>query len=223
MNERSRVGGKLIGELVVVFLGVLIALGADAWWEGREARMRLHDNLAVLAEDMVAVREDLTRALARDSTSIALAVELQSAIAEREADLAARNFARWCEDFLIPVLSVRTGTLEYLVSSGDLRWADDPEVQAELVDALSRIKLLQGFNNDLGTDARRSSEGLFRVGAEARIAGAEPSSYLLGSVDALSGLMTIEFRLSNIATLIGNMIALTERVEAAARKVVEGS
>lgn len=56
----------LLLDLFVVCLGVLIALGAESWWEGREDRARVRTYLGAVATDLSLAREGLDSAIERN-------------------------------------------------------------------------------------------------------------------------------------------------------------
>lgn len=218
MSRRPGTLLKLGAELVVVFAGVVIALWADAWWEDREARTRLHDNLATLADDMAAAQVELDEATASDRRGVALLEEVQDAIADRDT-AAARELTEQMGDFSVRVPPVPVGTLRYILASGDMRLLGDPEIRAQLVQGLSRIELLEGFNNELATDVRRAFEVLERAEAEARLAGVEIAVYWVGNADVLGSLRTARNRLDNIADLLEVILDQAQAIEAASRAV----
>jgi hypothetical protein len=221
MTTKSVGWAKLFGELLVVFAGVLIALWADAWWEDREARHRLRDNLATVAEDMAAARSSLAAAISADSSMVAHLAELGTALAETDTAAVLDAYERF-PGVSIQVPPLRLGTLQYLVSSGDLRLAQDLRTQAELIEGRSLIELFQGFNNDLATDARRALERWDQAEAEARLAGVEVPVQYMGDAGLLGSLITLQYRIANIERPLRRIQAQAGEIESVARDAIAG-
>ena len=74
-ESRPRGGLRPLLELGAVFLGVLIALAADAWWQGREEIDREMWYLRAIQADMTETIEDADVALGQDSVQRANATE----------------------------------------------------------------------------------------------------------------------------------------------------
>jgi len=219
MTTKSMGWAKLVGELLVVFAGVLIALWADAWWEDRETRHRLRDNLTTVAEDMAAARSSLTSAISADSSIVAHLAELGTALAETDTAAALEAYERF-PSFSFQVPPLRLGTLQYLVSSGDLRLAQDSRTQAELTEGLSLIELFQGFNNDLAAEARRAMERRDQAEAEARLAGIEVAVQFMGDAELLGSLITLQHRVAIIEGLLRAIQAQAGEIESVAQDAI---
>lgn len=108
----------LIRELAIVVIGVLIALGADSWWDGRQERARAREYVEALEAEVAESRRLLERRLAAARTWKASADSLGAALADSTSPSTAdvvRAFG-WPGTPSLPM-----GTVEALIETGDLR------------------------------------------------------------------------------------------------------
>ena len=120
-------GPEVIGELAIVFLGVLIALGVDAWWEDVQDRSQLNEYLVAVAADLGSLEETLDQVIDRRD-------RLQEDLAEMIVLLASEEPI---SDTLVfpglytsnPFLPI--GTLDALFANANLEHLE-PEVRGEL-------------------------------------------------------------------------------------------
>ena len=135
---------RLCGELVVIVVGVLIALSADAWLEGRQDRGAEVRHLQALQEDLVDSRTVLEESNRQRTRLFSALVRLA------EEDLSATppdTVARWVYDGLFSVESFepQLTALVDLQNSDQLRLLT-PAVRREiaeldrLVDELERVE-----------------------------------------------------------------------------------
>ena len=142
--------GRALAEIAIIVAGVLIALGADAWWTERQDDERGRAYLARIAEDL---RDDQ-------------AMFLRTAEEDAERMVAADAYLRWVEhDDDIPADSVRrmilltqagmlyplrAATWKDLASSGGLPLIEDPEVRNLLLGYYESIvsPLVEAFRAD---------------------------------------------------------------------------
>ena len=130
-SSRSRLRGSL-REFVVIVAGVLVALAAQAWWEGRERREVEQDYLEQLRSDALenqerlrsAIVEDSLAGIAADSAMLALTARLDASAGEVVLWIARLGQA---SDFQ-PV----TGAHRALQETGDLRFIRDDSVRLAL-------------------------------------------------------------------------------------------
>ena len=164
---RTRIG-PLLAELLVVFLGVLIALAADSWWESRsEARLE-HTYLLALQADLAAASRELDR------------VEQEL---EVETDWT-RRFNEWLytdeswpsdekiPDLNAPKLRLPTGTLDALLSTGDVNLLSDPALRGTIIRETAAIRAEVAEYNDYNTLALSVVRDVFIPINELRIQGA---------------------------------------------------
>ena len=154
MLSTGRAGWRRAGfELVIVFLGVLVALLVDGWNEGRIERAVERDYLQRILED---VREDrrelsaLTKAL--DSKRDAIVRLLSPTHFESMSDLELLQTLVEASTAGFGVLSGNSTTFEDLRGTGNLGLVSDPELRAEIVSYYESWR----FNAER-VEARRSS------------------------------------------------------------------
>jgi hypothetical protein len=120
---------KLIAELAVIVAGVLIALGADSWWEQRQERRRAEEYLEQLLVDFRATERQIQSAIAGDTRTFESA--------SRVIDRAYRGRFPPTDSLELPTgyhqFRPLTGTLTALVQGGDLRLLDSDTLRFELV------------------------------------------------------------------------------------------
>src|SRR5688500_17187949 len=120
---------RLIAELAVIVAGVLIALGADSWWEHRQERRRAEEYLRQLLVDFRATERQIEYAIAGDTEKFELA--------SRVTDRAFRGHFPPSDSLELPTgyhqFIPRTGTLTALVQGGDLRLLHGDTLRFELI------------------------------------------------------------------------------------------
>lgn len=214
--SRPRIGSAaaIIGELAVVFAGVLIALTADSWWETRQEHARLRANLEALARDMQSAEAAIDRAITRDSTTVAALEEARRILLANDPDDQA--LPPGFDDSSINVPPVPLGTLKLLVNSGDVRLIDDAEVRSALIEGLSVLELVLGWMNDLATDGRRVGEAIALAEDESLLAGRGWPQGAFGNPEVSTGVRLLGDRIDNIVTLLRRIRTLVEQIQAAA-------
>jgi hypothetical protein len=120
---------RLIAELAVIVAGVLIALGADSWWEQRQERRRAEEYLQQLLVDFQKTERGLRSAIAGDTKTFESA--------SRVIDRAYRGRFPPTDSLELPTgyhfFLPQTGTLTAVVQGGDLRLLDSDTLRFELV------------------------------------------------------------------------------------------
>jgi hypothetical protein len=129
----------LIGEIAVIVLGVLIALGIDAWYGVVLERQAERTYLEQLIQDLASTETQMAEAAVRTARSEESAQLLADHL--RATPLNADSIRVWLSqlqsvDNPVPVL----GTAEALVSTGDLRIIDSPEARVAITRWLSRSR-----------------------------------------------------------------------------------
>lgn len=130
----AETGGKrikgLLLELGAVFFGVLIALAADSMWETRQEHQRELDYVRALVVDMTAARDTLI-------TSIGQAEEGGDAYARllSRAVWGSPNAEGAPLDSVptFPVVFLPTGTLDALITTGDVNLIRDEHLRETIV------------------------------------------------------------------------------------------
>ncbi|MGH7578338.1 MAG: hypothetical protein ACREM1_24890 [Longimicrobiales bacterium] len=117
---------RSLGELTLIVVGVLIALGANAWWEGRVDRGRERSWLRQLLAD---VRENEARiegAIEFNKIKVAELARFRDAVAAfTRPDTGplppGDSLASWSSGFSFDDLEALTGTYTALVQTGDVQ------------------------------------------------------------------------------------------------------
>ena len=206
--------GAIAAELIVVFVGVLVALGADSWWDQRQERQRLHGNLEALARDMVSGDSDVAATIRLDSTTAAELGRVREALLSeaRGATMVSAEF----DDYSINVPPLPLGTLRLVVQSGDVRLVEGEEYRQDLIQGLARLELVQGWLDDLATEARRAGEAATRARDQSRVSGLTWPEAAFGDVEVTTSLSVVEDRLENIVVLLRAVRRILAVIEFAA-------
>lgn len=140
---------RLAAELVVIVAGVLIALAVDAGWESRQERTRLATYLSQIRSDLLATEEDLQEAIAADSLVRFGAGQLELGLNARPIS-PPDSLDVWLGMMTQPSLfHPRSGTVQALVRSGDLRLVSDTALHRTLVEYLEAVESLDRLESDL--------------------------------------------------------------------------
>lgn len=114
--------GGAFREFAVIVAGVLVALGAQAWWEGRQERRFEGDYLEQLLAD---TRENQTRlhaAIRLDSVSAWATGKAVAALDSDDASIPPDSVLNWIRNAgAASDFKPLTGTYQALVGTGDLR------------------------------------------------------------------------------------------------------
>lgn len=134
MAEPKRIPAlvRLGGELVVIVLGVLIALWAEGWREGRAEAQRTHEHLARLSVEVQEQRVAIDSAFALDSLHLHYTQTLlETLISDEEWTQpdSMRAMIRYRMSRFVPSLP----TLQVLLRSEEARPTISPELRASLV------------------------------------------------------------------------------------------
>lgn len=133
-------------EFVVIAAGALAALGAQAWWQGRQDREREQAYLRQLLVDTRENAHRLAHAIATDSTTrdalTHLVVRLYDPAGPPSADtvLAALSGTVFSASDFQPI----AGTYGALIATGDLRLIRDDSLRARLVAYAGRLDYEDG-------------------------------------------------------------------------------
>jgi len=140
----QRINWSQLGlELLVVIIGILLALGIDSWWAGRQAAdleeaflVQLHDDLTRAGDQLVRELEALEKA---ERLTLNL---LEVSRGERTADNA--TLAGWMKQAIFwsdprPTVS----TARALAESENLYVLRDPRLRRHIVELIDRLSQLQ--------------------------------------------------------------------------------
>jgi hypothetical protein len=157
MSEGIRWKRALIEGAVIVG-SILLAFGIDAWWGERDEASRRTAVIEGLRSDFAAARVDLDRVTAfhlegRQAAETLMQIGADGPLAEASSPRVDSLFAGLAgtASFDPPL-----GTLEALISSGDLDLLDDPGLAGELT-------LFQGEVGDLDREQRFARETLIQL------------------------------------------------------------
>jgi hypothetical protein len=127
-----------------VFVGILAALFADAWWDGMETRGRERRYLASLAQDFAENEERLTNAVARGDTVVIASLALLDVRTPERAHVLGTDslsaLVRTLSD--LPTFEPVTRTWDNILGAGDLLTLRDEELRMLLADFHSRLLLM---------------------------------------------------------------------------------
>jgi len=134
---------QLLLELVMVVVGILLALGIDSWWAGRQEHALEHDLLTQLSADLDRAEQQLEAELRLTEQATEAALHLVAAAhGQRQApsDSLAKWLVRvsWWSD---PVPT--TASAQALVSSNTLHVIQDDALRSSVVTFLDQVAQLQ--------------------------------------------------------------------------------
>ena len=141
--------GRIIAEGAAIVLSILLAFAIQAWWEGRGESDRRAAILAGLASDFARTDSVLNRSLMFDSfraEGTARLIELARTETDFEAHQAEIDTLISTVYFRSPIEPAR-GTLDALLSTGDLDILGNPALAARLTSWIAAVEHL-GFQHD---------------------------------------------------------------------------
>ena len=125
---------SLTQELLVTFLGVLMALGVSAIWSTRQDRVKEH---AALQQLLTTTRENervIAQAIYEDSSTMAIVTALRADFGAAQPGEPRDSIAVWLGwSAFMSSFEPMTGTYGALVSSGDINLIRDARLRAEIV------------------------------------------------------------------------------------------
>ncbi len=119
MSERPGASMRWPAEFVVIVLGVLVALGADRWNQGRLERDLAEDYAARIVAELSADSARLASEFEAAQARRAEGLQLLDAIRGSASDESVRNLYRRCAGWAVPTLG--GATVEEMRSTGSLR------------------------------------------------------------------------------------------------------
>lgn len=134
-ESRFRGGVRLLLELGVVFLGVVIALGADSWAQDRADQARIESHLRALDADLAASRASIQFWLDRTiAQRVAADTSTLRLLSDEPIDGATIGLVGWGDH---PALSL--GTFNTLLATGDINLLGD-SVRVAIVGAFTALE-----------------------------------------------------------------------------------
>jgi hypothetical protein len=133
---------RALREFAVIVAGVLAALGAQAWWQGREERGRERDYLHQLLADTRENERRLDSAIAQDSASGHDAARVASALYAPGPLPPADTLVAWFggRTFSASDFQPLTGSFTTLLATGDIRLVRNDTLRAALVAYAARLE-----------------------------------------------------------------------------------
>jgi hypothetical protein len=124
---------RLASEFFVIFLGVLVALGVEQWWEYRQDRALEREYYSSLVDDLKIDLEEYEKSIDVGNRSVSLSRELLGVIVT-SGDV---EVSRPLNEVLFNSTFVNypersTGTFDELMSSGNIRLLRDPTIKSAL-------------------------------------------------------------------------------------------
>lgn len=122
---------KLGREFVVTFVGVLLALAANAAWVRQQEARRERAALLALRAEMESYRSTIARFLAREDSAMHADTMLLSML-RGERPLSADSVRSWASPLLWNMLPATPGTAVGLTQTGDATVLRDPELRTQI-------------------------------------------------------------------------------------------
>jgi hypothetical protein len=137
-----RVWRVALREFVTVVVGVLVALAAQAWWEGREERERESGYLQQLEEEARVNETRLVRKLKQDSASLAGATAALAALDGSSALPLPDSVVAWIgRAGQSSSFDMLQGTYRALIGTGDLRLIRNDSLRAIIIGYSAALEL----------------------------------------------------------------------------------
>lgn len=157
---------RLIAEGLVIVLSILLAFGIDAWWDSSREREREHAYLRQLANDLEGTLENNAFFGARaDSTDQVVARLARAYYAAQPPPV--DSLEKWWDEIGYWVVQPRLGTVQALVTTGDLTLIRNDSLRASLPSYLANVTAFEGFEAEgerrFGEAARALSSYVDRV------------------------------------------------------------
>lgn len=166
-TKRARIT-RAVASLVTIIVGVLMALAANAWWEGRHERTRGHIYLEMLRVDLEATDSLIDASLAQDRRT------LDSSQRMAEVLLAGSSWSQLPQSvkphFGLDDAWFRTGTVTALLATGDINNIRSDTLRSALVRYADEVNFIRSSLSRTETaswanvrDYVRAEEELFQT------------------------------------------------------------
>lgn len=130
---RRSTRGHLLAEGILIVASILLAFTIDAWWAERGRRQDQRRALRALEQDFEAAAELLSQVSVAHGRGVAAGEALLDFTGPRAPSIDSDSLAILIPPLIrIPYFSPPLGSLEALLSSGDLRLIENAELRAEL-------------------------------------------------------------------------------------------
>lgn len=207
-------GLRLLAEFGVIVVGVLVALVAESWWQGRQEAAQERENLEVLAGDLLSADTILTRVIREDSVAAAALQEDLVAIAARDTTHTLRLV------LTVSDYRLRTGGLARVLSDPGPVLESSPRLYSLLSDLQAEVRLVDGLNRTMTAELFGYVEGALeaRADVERETGRRGGAAFLAGLADRPAGVASVTM----VAVLLQNRDNIHRRLQALVRDAREG-
>lgn len=130
-----------LAEITVVVAGILLALGLQSWWQGRENESRGDAYQRQILSDVRQTQATYEKAIANDRELRAATARLSDALSSKESLQGdeALQWLRWRSGWFSDPRPV-TGNVYSLIDTGEIQLIRKPEIRAAIIEYASIMK-----------------------------------------------------------------------------------
>ena len=138
---------QAFAEIALLALGVLVALGGDAWMDGRREDKAEHTYLVSLREDFDETRRLTADYIENNRRSLGVCLELLDALAGAPDSVSPDGLARLIKDaFWVYNLEPARATCQDMLNSGDFELLKSIDLRLALARSDENLRMLDGFD-----------------------------------------------------------------------------
>ena len=128
-------------EIIVVVAGILLALGLQSWWQGRENAVRATAYQQQILADARLTRDTYTKAIAIDKELRAATARLSEALRSKQSlqNDDALQWLPWRSGWFDDPRPV-VGNLYSLIDTGEIQYIKNPKTRAAIIEYASVMK-----------------------------------------------------------------------------------
>lgn len=131
---------RLLAEGFAVVVGILIAFGLDAWWDGRGLERELQEDLSSLATEVSQNLSDIRGTIDVQKRIVDAANQIVEYLeADSSASVLVPDTLVWWAAFNAPTLDASLGAIDALVGAGRLAGIEDPALRLGIAKIRGRI------------------------------------------------------------------------------------
>jgi hypothetical protein len=149
----------LLAEGAVIVVSILLAFAIDAWWDSAQERSKEDSYLRQLASDLEGTLANIERFGGRAEAIDPAAARLVQSYYEAEAP-SRDSLAAWLSDTGYWVVQPRLGTVEALVTTGDLTLIRDDSLRTFIPNYLTNMTAFESFEAEGEQRYREASSRL---------------------------------------------------------------
>jgi len=126
---------RVVGEGLVIVVSVLVGLGIDSWWDGRQQTREALRELEGVSAELVEARREIERGLSQHRRFLQASTELRSQLLDADLDqvVAVPDTLLMGTLFHVWVTDPPTALLDAFVSSGHLARLENDELRQEVL------------------------------------------------------------------------------------------